>query len=197
MPKGIPNAGARKCTSKYVVGGTYVTPAGSVRLLEIWNQREARLRGFSNARAIVEFTETGYVVNCQLSNLAAGKVKDMRKPSVYGVGYLDADIRIPSRESGSEVRRLYDLWANMLRRCYHAHAPSYADCSVDPRWHSFRNFMNTVQDVPGYAEWCSGAALHLDKDTKVSGNRVYSRDTCAFISPSANLVDAATRRWGS
>lgn len=196
MPKGIPNAGARKCTSKYVAGTTVNTASGTVRFLEVLNLREARERGFSNARAIVEFTATGYVVNCQLSNLVAGKVKDMRAPSVYGVGYLDSDLRIPTRESGAELRRLYDLWANMLRRCY-TNEPGYEGCTVDSRWHSFRNFMNTIQDVPGYPEWCFGEKLHLDKDLRVPGNRVYSRDTCMLVAPKDNLSDAANRRWGN
>lgn len=193
MPKGIPRQGSRNCKSKYEPGATLTTPSGEVRLLEVWNLAKARERGFSNSRAIVEFTATGYVTNCQLSNLVAGKVKDMRVPSVYGVGYLDADLRIPTRESGSEVRRLYDLWANMLKRCYTD--PTYSDCNVDPRWHSFRNFMNTVQDVPGYAEWCAGKNVHLDKDIRVPGNRVYSRDTCMFVDAAVNLADASNRRW--
>jgi len=195
MPKGIPKAGTRNCKSKYIAGEVINTATGAVRFLEIWNAAEARARGFSNSRAIVEFVGTGYVCNCQLSNLVAGKVKDMRAPSVYGVGYLDMDLRIPPRESGSEVRRLYDLWANMLKRCYTD--PTYRDCSVDPRWHSFRVFMNTVQDVPGYSEWCAGAGMHLDKDIRVPGNRVYSRDTCLFVPAEDNLADAANRRWGN
>lgn len=180
MPKGIPKAGKRNYTSKYVAGAVANTASGEVRFLELWNAAEAKGRGFSNARAIVEFCNTGFVCNCQLANLIAGKVKDMRVPSVYGIGYLDMDMRIPTRESGSEIRRLYDLWANMLRRCY-TPEPGYEECTVDPRWHSFRVFMNTVQDVPGYSDWCASAGMHLDKDIRVPGNRVYSRDTCSFV----------------
>lgn len=195
MPKGIPKAGRRNYTSKYVAGQIVQTPVGDVRLIEVWNAAEAAERGFSNARAIVEFVATGYVTNCQLANLTAGKVKDMRRPSVYGVGYLDMDIRIPGR--GSEVRDMYDLWSNMLRRCYGGYNQSYIGCSVDKRWLSFRVFMNTVQDVPGYAQWLTDHSYHLDKDLRVPGNRVYSRDTCQFVPARANLSDAADRRWGN
>ena len=195
MPKGIPKKGTRSCTSKYTAGGTANTASGAVRFIEIWNAAQSRERGFSNARAIVEFTDTGYIVNCQLSNLIAGKVKDMRKPSVYGVGYLDMDVRIPARDSGSEIRRLYDLWANMLKRCYTPEV-GYENCTVDSRWHSFRNFINTIQDVPNYSLWCI-QPMHLDKDLRIPGNRVYSRDTCSFVTPTVNMVDAANRRWGN
>lgn len=197
MPKGIPKSGRRLYTSKYAPGVVLDTPYGPLRLLEVWNAAEARERGFSNSRVIAEFTRTGYVGNFQLANVTSGKVKDMRAPSVYGVGYLDMDVRIPSRESGAELRALYDLWANMLKRCYGGYDESYADCTVDVRWHSFRAFSNTVQDVPGYSAWCADHSLHLDKDTRIVGSRVYSRDTCQFVPASINLADAADRRWGT
>ena len=183
--------------SKYATGTIHNTPYGKLRVVDFWGHAKSRRKGFSNTRAIVEFLDTGYVCNVQVQNIGQGKVKDMRRPSVYGVGYLDMDIRIPSRESGSEIRKAYDLWANMLRRCYGGYEDSYKGVTVDKRWHSFRNFLNSIQELEGYDLWLADSSMHLDKDIKVPGSNVYSKDTCKFVTASENISDSSNRRWGN
>ena len=178
----------------YTVGGVYDTPCGRIKVLDVLPSRTTPTGKKTARRMVIEFVDTGYVCNCQASNVPAGKVKDMRKPSVYGVGYIGADIAIPER--GTIVRRLYDLWANMLKRCYHnGGAIGYEDASVDKRWHSFSHFMNTITNVVGYDEWEAGNNMSLDKDIKVNGNRIYSMDTCMFVTASDNSSAASNKRW--
>lgn len=78
----------------------------------------------------------------------------------------------------------YLTWKRMLDRCYspkyHAHHPTYADCRVCDAWLTFSNFkvwMET-QDYKG---------KQLDKDMLVHGNKLYSEETCAFVTPQLNL----------
>lgn len=188
MPSGIYK---RKppSTSTYFPGAIIQTPKGSIEVLEFYPKGH---RGASNSRALIRFIETGSVVNVQTSNIKAGKIRDPRHRSVYGVGYLDMDTHVPQR--GAVLRNLYDLWANMLKRVYGGYDSGYEDCSVDTRWHSFLNFVNTIHEVPGYSEWASGQPRELDKDIKYQGNRVYSRDTCLFVTPEQNLADCLSRR---
>jgi hypothetical protein len=37
--------------------------------------------------------------------------------------------------------------------------------------------------------------MHLDKDIKCKGNKVYSADTCIFVTAHDNVVDSLNRRW--
>ena len=87
----------------------------------------------------------------------------------------------------------YRAWMHMIERCYsakvHARQPTYAGCSVAPEWHSFSAFR----------EWMAGQPWEgsdLDKDSLVPGNKVYSPDTCVFISHALNkfLNDNAAAR---
>lgn len=190
MPKGIYER--KEKTSKYAVGTVHDTPAGKIKILEFLRAQTGKRH-----RVVIRFLETGYVANVQCTNIASGKIKDHRKRTVYGVGYLGSSLRVPPRESGSIIRRLYDLWANMLKRVYGGYDSSYVDVSVDVRWHSFEVFMSTVIDVPGYDKWERGENVVLDKDIKVPGSRTYSRDTCLFVSPSENSSDSSKRRWAS
>ena len=184
MPKGIYSRKTKE--GKYGVGTLHLCAGREIIILEKLPREFGK-----QPRAVIRFTKTGYVANVQLSNIPTGKVKDRREPSVYGVGYIGSDISIPSRYT-SEVRRTYDLWANMLKRCYH----TMEGGTVDPRWHNFTTFLNTISDVAGYSSWLKDPTMHLDKDTLVPGNKLYSRDTCAFISAFENVRDSAQRRWG-
>jgi len=185
-----------KRRAPYAVGTTHQTSFGPVKILEHIPYTEARKRGFHSTRVVIEFQNTGYVCNVQLGNLTTDKVRDRRAPTVYGIGYLDTDIKIPVRGSGSEIRRVYDLWCNMLKRCYGGYKTSYTNVVVDKRWHSFKNFLNSVPELPGYNKWLQDSSMCLDKDTRMGPLDIYSKNTCQFITVQENLVDGRNRRWG-
>ena len=172
--------------TKYKVGTIIDTPKGKIKILDYTPGTR-----YTHPRATIRFLESGWVCNVCTANISRGKIKDCRAKSVCGVGYLDTDIKIPFHEH-SILRRAYDLWSNMLYRCYgdYAKCHTYSDCTVDKRWHSFKNFLNSIQDLEGYDQWERGEDMQLDKDIKVKGNRVYSADTCMFVTAPANRVDA-------
>jgi hypothetical protein len=183
-------------TQKYAVGSIVDTPKGKIKILEYTPGKRLPNNKKQHPRATIRFVESGWVCNVQTTNIMTGHIEDCRAKTVYGVGYLDTDIKIPARGT-SVIRRAYDLWANMLKRCYGAYRTCYTGCTVDKRWHSFKNFLNSIQQLEGYAEWEQDASnMCLDKDMRVKGNKVYSQDTCMFITKHDNVVDALNRRWG-
>lgn len=179
----------------YKVGNTYETPQGKILILDKTPAYKSADGKHHHTRATIKFVETGWVANVQTTNIKQGKIRDFRKPTVYGVGYLDTDIKIPMRGNGI-VRRMYDLWANMLKRCYGGYKTCYQGCTVDVRWHSFKNFMNSLPQIEGYEKWEKDSSMHLDKDIKGNGTKVYSLDTCKFITGSENTIESLNRRWG-
>lgn len=120
----------------------------------------------------------------------------MSKVLVYGVGINDADYKLSSMNSGVRVIcPFYQRWTNMLKRCYskkfQARSPTYIGCYVCDEWLIFSNFKRWMekQDWPGNV---------LDKDLLTIGNKVYSPDTCAFVSESLNsfVLDRLSSRGG-
>lgn len=61
--------------------------------------------------------------------------------------------------------------------------PTYSGTTVDDRWRSLSNFVNDIKELEGYEDWCvsENRQMMLDKDTKIEGNKHYSKDTCRFI----------------
>lgn len=180
MPKGHYVRELDQNKSKYAKGTLHQTSQGELVVLE----------RVDFTHSLVKFTDTGYVTKCRNTNIYNNKVKDHRLPSVYGVGFLDG-IKIQPR--GTEQRRLYDTWANMLRRCYH----DKTGATVSKEWHSFRIFLNSAPDIPGWDLFIEGNPMHLDKDIRCPGNKVYSLKTCSFVTPYTNVKDSADRRWGN
>jgi len=181
--------------AKYIVGNEYDTPQGKIKILEIIPK--SNLPGHSNRRAVIRFVKSGWVANVQMSNIPLGKIKDKRKPTVYGVGYIDTSLKIPKRNTNSYIRTAYDLWANMLKRCYGDKASRnwkyYNDVTVDKRWHSFRHFISTLHMVKGYDKWLKDSSMHLDKDLNKS--KVYDINSCVFMSAADNAKLACLKRW--
>lgn len=81
----------------------------------------------------------------------------------------------------------------MIRRCYDAkyqeRHPTYAGCTVSEDWHTFSRFREwmELQDFEG---------LQLDKDILIKGNKLYSPETCVFVTPMVNSFanDQAAKR---
>lgn len=96
-------------------------------------------------------------------------------------------------------KRVYNLWFQMLRRCYdteqqkRSKGRGYIGCTVSERWMRLSNFAKDIEYLVGYEDWRNKVGYCLDKDTKVQGNRVYSRETCCFIPRAENVRDMNRR----
>ena len=116
------------------------------------------------------------------------------KKLVCGVGINDADYLTKKNETigyvnGKQKRKLiwvcpyYRAWYAMIQRCYsekyQESYPTYKGCTVSEEWLTFSNFKRWMekQDFKG---------MHLDKDLLLEGNKVYSADTCVFVTPLVN-----------
>lgn len=114
---------------------------------------------------------------------------------VQGVGINDADYTVSIREivvgaDGKRKQRLvwrcpfYRTWDHMLERCYskayHQRKPTYTDCIVCEEWLIFSNFKSWMQAQ----DW---EGNQLDKDLLLPGNKVYSPESCIFVSRRVNL----------
>lgn len=108
---------------------------------------------------------------------------------VCGVGVNDADYNVHKTTSIDGKRKIiwvcpyYVTWHSMLVRCYDikwkARNPAYSDCSAVPEWFYFSNFKAWMQTQ----NW---EGNQLDKDLLVRGNKVYSPETCIFVSTKVN-----------
>ncbi len=116
------------------------------------------------------------------------------KKLVYGVGINDADYVTQRFETigcadGKQKQKLvwkcpyYSRWVDILKRCYsdkyQKRRPTYKDCTVSDEWLTFSNFKTwmSTQDWQG---------KQIDKDLLVEGNKVYSPETCVFVSGMVN-----------
>lgn len=155
------------------------------------NNGDLRVTDYINCRNVtVKFINTGYKTTSQAVHIKKGTVRDRRVPSVFGVGFMGGN-KHKSRVNKKEAKA-YTTWKNMIRRCYCSEYlekyPTYKGCSVDKEWHDFQVF----------AEWFDlnfADGLHLDKDIKVKGNKVYSADTCLFVSRNKNNEEACAKDY--
>lgn len=116
------------------------------------------------------------------------------KATVFGVGVNDAGYPVARKVNGKQVMcHFYSTWRNMIKRCYckkyQEIKPTYIGCSVDPEWLTFSNFKRWMEKQ----DW---QGKHLDKDIIISGNKVYSPNSCAFVDQLTNsfIADAAAIR---
>ncbi|ALY07127.1 hypothetical protein VmeM32_00140 [Vibrio phage vB_VmeM-32] len=113
---------------------------------------------------------------------------------VRGVGIYEKG-RYSVTENG-KTTKVYNAWAHMLQRCYdpkyHEKNTSYIGCSVCDEWHYFQTFAEWYYD--NYPT--DGESYQLDKDLKVIGNKVYSPETCLFVSSVVNslITDSGSAR---
>ena len=125
------------------------------------------------------------------------------KKLVFGVGVNDADYAVTKRETiivdGRQKWKIvwicpyYRAWKSILERCYSIKYqdkyPTYKGCSVAEEWKTFSDFKNWMmtQDF---------VDKQLDKDLLFEGNKVYSPETCVFISQSVNkfTIDSGASR---
>lgn len=116
------------------------------------------------------------------------------KKLVCGVGRNNADYTVTKRKeigyvNGKRKQKIvwvcpyYSTWVDMLKRCYsaklHDRHPTYIGCTVSADWLTFSNFKNWMEEQ----DW---EGLQLDKDLIVEGNKIYSAETCVFVTEATN-----------
>lgn len=109
----------------------------------------------------------------------------MNKKLVSGVG-INTKGEFKTTKNGKPTK-VYATWTNMLFRCYgntstgkHYYS-SYEGCTVSTEWRTFQTFAKWY--TANYTE-----GDQLDKDILIEGNKIYSADTCAMVSPQINLL---------
>lgn len=121
-------------------------------------------------------------------------IKANPKRLVAGVGVNDVDYEVSPHVNGNRVMcQFYRTWTAMLARCYskltQERQPTYIGCSVSEDWLSFSNFKSWMETQ----DW---KGKQLDKDLLIPGNKLYSPDTCVFVSSEVNslMIDCAKSR---
>ena len=103
---------------------------------------------------------------------------------VYGFGVNDADYAVKSGPANAQsCCPFYASWSGMIERCHSKKwlikNPTYEGCSVCNEWLTFSKFRSWMEKQ----DW---QGKHLDKDILFEGNKIYSPETCVFISPLTN-----------
>tara|TARA_R110000851_G_C12963621_1_gene554541 strand:+ start:410 stop:985 length:576 start_codon:yes stop_codon:yes gene_type:complete len=108
-----------------------------------------------------------------------------RKNKLYGVGINDADYVVSKTSLNKYKCPFYERWSCMIKRCYSAKyqekQPSYIGCSVVDSWLTFSNFRLWMLSQ----DWNE---KHLDKDILTQGNKIYSPESCLFVTREINIL---------
>ena len=114
--------------------------------------------------------------------------------TVCGVG-IKGNI-LTTEPNGS--RKPYSVWKNMIHRCYNPTNERYdyyggRGVRVSDRWLTYENFRNDIEKLKGYdEELFYRNKIELDKDSIDRDAKLYSKETCVWLSPAEN--NALTER---
>ena len=118
----------------------------------------------------------------------------LKSKLVYGVGINDANYKVTIREEAPKVNGkrkqkiiwkcpFYYRWCAVLDRCFNpislTKQPTYIGCSVCEEWLTFSNFKSWMEQQ----DW---EGKDLDKDLLVYKNKIYSPETCVFVTSKVN-----------
>lgn len=135
----------------------------------------------------VRFEDTQTTRDCRYANFKRGKVKDNFLPIASGVGFLGDIEKVDPKDR--EKGGAYRIWVDMIARCYdkvrYPKYKTYNDCSVCDEWHCYANFKKWY-DENFYR--IDDETMCIDKDIIVKGNKIYSPETCVFVSQKINKL---------
>ena len=168
-----------KTPRKIEIGNVYHSEKyGNYKVVRFSHRDSSRRNHF-----YIVFEETGYERAFNSTAILDKTVVDYMYPSFHGVGFLG---------DRTNQGRDFTVWQSMIKRCYGDHERSdlYEGVTVCERWHNFQNFKQDYKLIDGYEESkFKKGKLVLDKDLKQLGltSKIYSLDTCTFISAEENF----------
>ena len=151
---------------------------------------------YNSTYVIVKFMdEHGAEVTTQYQYCKSGSIHNPfheTSPCYYGIGCLGEGVK-----TTDGYTRQYRIWKGMLERCYSGRYKSYENVTVCERWHCFANFLEDLPLIEGYELWLKNEKQYaLDKDIKQQDvqNKVYSLETCMFITVGENVQEMHERK---
>lgn len=152
-----------------------------------YNKYESKMtviKDLGNGDVLLKF-ENGYTTTAKYFDFKRGLIKNPYDKTVYGIGYVGEGIYKTCENY--KINIAYRTWQDMLRRCYNPKYqekyPTYKECSVCKEWHNFQVFAKWFDENYYKIE---NKCMNLDKDILVKGNKIYSPDTCIFVSTNIN-----------
>lgn len=181
----------RKSKAEERLGETFVNQMGSVFFIKEYRRSDD---------VVVKFMdENGVEVHTTWQNCVKQNVKNPYDKTVYGVACIGEIGDFKTYVNGVPTRE-YNLWKNMIRRCYSGEEKfsTYANVTVYERWLVFANFLEDLPFIENYQWWLENENQYiaLDKDLKQIGveNKVYSLETVKFVSASENIKEVHSRK---
>ena len=141
---------------------------------------------YNNSRnVIVEFQDEYKIkVKTRYDCFLDGRVLNPYDKTVYDVGYIGV-----GKYNNKDYPKIYRTWSDMLKRCYDPYYINkhltYIDAYVCDEWHNFQNFAKWYEE--NYYE-CNNERMNLDKDILIKGNKIYSPETCIFVTEKINKL---------
>ena len=137
----------------------------------------------------VRLMGTNFTQTVQWYRLQDGHINNPYKLNKFG-GYIGVDENNQAFNFKDKyINRAYHLWFNMLQRV--GENEMYNNVSICSRWVCFANFLEDLPSIKGYDKWLLAGKYEyvLDKDIMQQGidNKVYSADTCCFVTIHENL----------
>lgn len=143
----------------------------------------------SSSDVIVEFQdEHKFKTKTTYSNFNRETIINPYDKSVCDIGYIGEGKY--SYQSNGEVNTVYDIWKNMLRRCYSDKLrwkfPAYEGCEMCDEWLNLQNFCEWYFE--NYYDVGDGGRMHIDKDILFKGNNLYAPDKCLIVPQRINML---------
>lgn len=119
--------------------------------------------------------------------VTASKMSLSLRKLVRGVGINDAEYKTSYRDNKGKTYKCpyYERWKSMVERGYSEKyketRTTYKDVTICEEWHTFSNFRSWMEKQ----DW---EGKQLDKDIILPNNKVYSPQTCVFVSSQVNTL---------
>lgn len=134
--------------------------------------------------------QTGLIFKVGLKVLECGEF--VEKPtSLSKLNYKD-----------KEISRIHNIWTGIINRSMNPAVkqkhPSYEDVKLHKDWYVFEDFYSWYISQKGFnIKDNKGRYYSVDKDLLISGNKVYSPETCCLLPNEINCLIKGNFRKGS
>ena len=148
---------------------------------------------------IIKFSNE-VVLEVRYTEISNGGIKNLNTKSFLNIGFIGYGKHKTTINNKKTIE--YVTWEKMITRCYNEnykkYRSSYDSVIVDTRWHNFQNFCDDIITLKGHLEWKNKENRYcLDKDILCEklkiAPKIYSKDTCMFISISENSKESGIR----